>query len=272
MTEQQKTAVLESLQKSGLAPNQYNIIFYPFGGFEVIISYDRSQRFIQKSRSLYCVPIIGSTSTKKINARDWEQTFKVFQQWISALNTSKNTPQKEQVKIVNPNPKKEHVQTKIFISHSSKDKVIVEAFVDWLRLAINISRSDIFCSSLPNHGVNSGAPIAAELKQQLNNSLLSIYIVTPHFNASNVCIAELGAGWLKHDSKNLILLKTADIDQEAINFLLQDRLTRSLYNQSDLFEVADELRLLLNINPPPHANLLAKTETLLDIVKRQEIP
>lgn len=35
---------------------------------------------------------------------------------------------------------------KIFLSHSTKNKELVENFIEFLRLALGISRGDIFCT------------------------------------------------------------------------------------------------------------------------------
>ncbi len=42
---------------------------------------------------------------------------------------------------------------KYFISHSKKDKKIAKLFVDLLVQGCSITKTDIFCSSLPGHGI-----------------------------------------------------------------------------------------------------------------------
>lgn len=41
---------------------------------------------------------------------------------------------------------------KIFISHSTQDKIVADIFVDFL-IAVGISREEIFCSSLPGNNI-----------------------------------------------------------------------------------------------------------------------
>lgn len=60
---------------------------------------------------------------------------------------------------------------KIFISHSSKDKNIVEKFTDCiLQLGIGINAEDIFCTSIEEMGVKNGKDIRKHIQTNIRNA------------------------------------------------------------------------------------------------------
>ena len=59
------------------------------------------------------------------------------------------------------------VAKKIFISHSSKDKTIVEAFTNLLRLGANISHEDIFCTSIEEMKIHNGDDIRKHIQENI---------------------------------------------------------------------------------------------------------
>lgn len=88
----------------------------------------------------------------------------------------------------------------LFISHSSKDKDLVDPFVDML-LDAGFPRNMLFYSSNPASGVFLGEDINKRLHRELVKDTFVIFMLSKNWNSSAVCGNELGAAWhgsLKH--------------------------------------------------------------------------
>lgn len=92
---------------------------------------------------------------------------------------------------------KKNVNSKrIFISHSSKNKDIVEKFVDYiLQFGIGIKAEDIFCTSIEEMGVKNGEDIRKHIQTNIQNVDYSFLIISKKYKASEICINEMGAVW-----------------------------------------------------------------------------
>ena len=84
---------------------------------------------------------------------------------------------------------------KIFISHSSKDKTIVEAFTNLLRLGANISHDDIFCTSIDDGRIKNGEDIRLHIQNNVNFADFAILLISPNYKQSEICLNEMGAVW-----------------------------------------------------------------------------
>ena len=85
---------------------------------------------------------------------------------------------------------------KIFISHSSKDKNIVDNFADnILCLGIGISHEDIFCTSIEGMDIRTGEDIRKHIKENLKDCDYVFLMISPNYNKSVVCLNEMGAAW-----------------------------------------------------------------------------
>ena len=85
---------------------------------------------------------------------------------------------------------------KIFISHSSKDADIVEEIIDLIEI-IGIKPGQIFCSSFQGYSIGLGQDFLQRIKDELNGKVLVLFIITPNFYSSPVCLCEMGAAWVK---------------------------------------------------------------------------
>jgi hypothetical protein len=95
-------------------------------------------------------------------------------------------------------PKTDSANTKmkrVFVSHSSKDVKYVEELIDLLKL-IGLQKNQIFCTSVRGYGIPLGANFLEELKDQISDEVLVLFLFSPSFYASPVCLAELGATWV----------------------------------------------------------------------------
>ena len=72
---------------------------------------------------------------------------------------------------------------KIFISHASKDKVFIQAFVDdILQLGIGIDANDIFCTSIEDMAIKNGEEIRKHIQQNIH----SLFINHPNRRAKTI--------------------------------------------------------------------------------------
>lgn len=90
---------------------------------------------------------------------------------------------------------------KIFISHSSKDKAIVEHFVDdILQLGIGLDDKDIFCTSIEDMAIHNGEDIRQHIHANIKGAEYSIILFSQNYKSSEICLNEMGAVWA-YDAK-----------------------------------------------------------------------
>lgn len=88
---------------------------------------------------------------------------------------------------------------KYFISHSSKDKEIVNEFLKMLKLVVPISDGDIFCTSMDGNDIPVGKDFVKTIKKELSDAKYVFACFSQCYFESQVCMAELGASWIKED-------------------------------------------------------------------------
>jgi len=82
----------------------------------------------------------------------------------------------------------------IFISHSSKDKAIVQLFVDdVLQLGAGIKPEQIFCTSIEDMGIKNGDDIRKHIHQNIKNADYSFLLISNNYKKSEICLNEMGA-------------------------------------------------------------------------------
>jgi hypothetical protein len=84
---------------------------------------------------------------------------------------------------------------RLFVSHSTKDREFVAALVDFLRSALNLSVSDIRCTSLPGYGLPGGANITDQLKREALDADAFIAVISYSALDSIFTVFEMGARW-----------------------------------------------------------------------------
>jgi hypothetical protein len=105
--------------------------------------------------------------------------------------------QKVEVKTELKQPVRSKTGNKIFISHSSKDKLIVEKFVnEILILSLGVDHLKIFCSSIEGLGISSGEDFRQRIKKEINEAQMVIQIISKDYKSSEVCLNEMGAAWV----------------------------------------------------------------------------
>ncbi len=85
---------------------------------------------------------------------------------------------------------------KYFISHSSKDKEIVNEFLDILE-EVPIPEGSIFCTSRDGDDITTGDDFVNAIKDELSDAEYVFACFSQCYIDSPVCMAEIGAGWIK---------------------------------------------------------------------------
>ena len=124
--------------------------------------------------------------------------------------------------------KKQEKTIKLFISHSSKNKDYVKAFVELLE-DIGL-RKNIICSSISDYSIPLNKNIYDWLRSEFQNSNLHvIYLLSKEYYNSVPCLNEMGATWaLKHKWTSILLPKfdfsqiEGCIDKNQISIKLDD--------------------------------------------------
>src|SRR5260221_427880 len=79
----------------------------------------------------------------------------------------------------------------IFISHATKDKEIIDAFVDViLHGALSVPIDKIFCVSTDGTKIKSGADWRDSINKSLVSARVNFLIITPNYKKSEVCLNE----------------------------------------------------------------------------------
>jgi hypothetical protein len=85
---------------------------------------------------------------------------------------------------------------RIFISHASADKPIIDIFFDLLQTGCNLGLDDFACTSIDGAGIETGTDFVNWIHKHLIDAQLVIMVVTPNYYASKFCVAEMGATWI----------------------------------------------------------------------------
>lgn len=103
---------------------------------------------------------------------------------------------------------------KIFISHSTKDKDVIENFVDMiLTSGVGINEKDIFCTSIEDMGVKNGEDIRKHIQDNIRHADFSFLLISNNYKASEICVNEMGAVWAYNSNVRCYLLPNLGFDK-----------------------------------------------------------
>ena len=133
----------------------------------------------------------------------------------------------------------EHAK-KIFISHSSKDKDVIEKFTDYiLQLGIGLSHEDIFCTSIEEMGIKNGEDIRHHIRENVLSADFSFLMISKNYKQSEICLNEMGAVWATENRVRYYLLP--DVDFKEIGWLCDAKKADRLGNSVVLDAIEEEL-------------------------------
>lgn len=126
---------------------------------------------------------------------------------ISKIETQKSSDQIPS-KSLNMKSKK-----RIFISHSSIDKEIIDQFIDKiLKLGLHFSSDDIACTSREDMGVRTGDDIRNFIKDNISVADFVFFMISDNYKKSEICLNEMGAAWATDRNVKPILLPNIGFD------------------------------------------------------------
>ena len=129
---------------------------------------------------------------------------------------------------------------KIFISHSSKDRDIVEKFVDHiLLLGIGLSTEDVFCTSIEDLAIRNGEDIRNHIHANIQNADFSILLISNNYKNSEICMNEMGAVWAYNNNVRYYLLPDSNFD--TIGWLCNPNQAEKLFDSIALDALKMEL-------------------------------
>lgn len=145
---------------------------------------------------------------------------------------------------------------KIFVSHASKDSAIIDDFVKYILVAgMKIDKSEIAYTSNEEMGVEPGESITDYIKNNIADSAVFISMISNNYNASPVCMQEIGHV-RNSDKRNIqILLPGATFDMLPLGY--QHIKAIEINKKDSLKSVCKTIQNILNIEN-------------VDIVKRDE--
>ena len=103
---------------------------------------------------------------------------------------------------------------RIFISHSSKDKDIMEKFTDYiLKLGIGLSDEDILCTSIEEMGIRNGEDIRRHIRENIRRTDFSFLMISKDYKESEICLNEMGAVWAVDNHVRYYLLPNVNFKE-----------------------------------------------------------
>ena len=164
---------------------------------------------------------------------------------INIVNSSCSTMNIESAEIdsgskIPPNLTQHIGDGSIFISHSSKDKELIDKFVDHiLQLGIGLPDEKIRCTSINGLGIPNGEEMRAWISSKIKNCSLAFLILSPNYKRSEICLNEMGAIWALDIP--VILLLWPGLDYKDIGWLEEIRQAGHINDDSELDKLFDEL-------------------------------
>lgn len=128
---------------------------------------------------------------------------------------------------------------KIFISHSSLDKDIVDLFKNIiLNAGLGIADDDIAYTSAPETGVPTGGNIPQYIKENIADSDFVFFMISDNYRKSEVCLNEMGAAWAL--DKNVKPLLLHSVSFKSVGWLYGMNLCVQIDDSGRLDELRDE--------------------------------
>lgn len=129
----------------------------------------------------------------------------------------------------------------IFISHSSKDKKIIEQFVDEiLQLGMGIPSDSIRCTSIEGMNIPNGEKMREWIQDNIRNCSVAFLMISPNYKKSEICLNEMGAVWALDKSVKILLLP--DIDYGNFGWLEEIRQAGHIDSEGALDQLYDEMK------------------------------
>lgn len=139
-------------------------------------------------------------------------------------------------------------EKKIFISHSSLDKTIVNGFVkEVLKIGCGFKDDEIFCTLDPT-SIRTGNDFREKIIMNMKDCDYILLFISENYNLSDICKNEMGAAWVLKDKRVLPFIFPG-VSFEQMGFLNVVKQGASIIDKRKLDEFYDELCECYNIHP-----------------------
>ncbi len=157
----------------------------------------------------------------------------------------------------------------IFITHSSQDNRIVEALIDLMRGALNISSEKIRCSSVPGYRFPTGVDTDEQLRQEVDDAKVLVGVITKSSMRSAYVLFELGARW--GAKKKMFPVLACGADSSVLGGPLKGINSLSCNNAADVHQLIDDIASELGIKKQRAASFQNKIETLVQLAQLENV-
>ena len=137
-------------------------------------------------------------------------------------------------------PRNPRIGKKVFVSHSSKDEEIVNAFITLLTRGAGLLQDDICCTSIDCMKITNGEDIRKHIHENVNGADFAILLVSKNYKASEVCLNEMGAVWAM--DKKVKAYVFPDLQEERVGWLINDKAAEKLNDETALASLYEELQ------------------------------
>ena len=130
--------------------------------------------------------------------------------------------------------------SKIFVSHASADRLLVDPFVDdVIRSGSEVNRQNLIYTSGTDTRIPSGTNLNAYVQNNVGTADLIIAVISPNFRASAYCMAELGAAWVQ--AGTLFPIGIPGYSYGDVDGVLEGLLVRNIDDDVTLDELHDAI-------------------------------
>ncbi len=196
-----------------------------------LLHFTKSEFPIESENLMAYLP--GLSGVSRINAYDFGGIIAIINIINAKVNAKEN---KTSGALVASND----TPVKIFISHSSKDKSVVESFINSiLRLGCGLQPNDVLCSSIEATGIKTGKDIRNYLQKQLLFCDYVFFMISDNYLNSSICLNEMGGAWVLDKEVKPFLFPKSDFAD--MGWLYEISKGAKLNNDEALDELRDEL-------------------------------
>jgi hypothetical protein len=150
---------------------------------------------------------------------------------------------------------------RLFISHSSVDRDLVERLVELLRAALGLPASQIRCTSIDGYRLPAGADTAEQLRIEVHEAVAFVGVISKSSLRSLYVAFELGARW--GAKRPLFPLLAPGTDPHILEGPLSSLNALSSTNRSQLHQLISDLATVLQIKSEEPAVYQKHVEAVL---------
>jgi len=156
-------------------------------------------------------------------------------------------------------------QIRLFISHSSADRDLVERLVEMLRAALGLPASHIRCSSVDGYRLPAGANTDEELRLEVHEATALVGVISASSLNSLYVAFELGARW--GAKRPLFPLLAPGTDPSILEGPLSSLNALSSANRAQLYQLISDLAKVLHIKSEEPAVYQRHVDAVLALSK-----